>query len=547
MDLSDILHLGSRTYAIPGNPATDVYLLPVSGGADSTALAMLLHEIAPHIPFRMVFTDTGAEEKDTLDMLDRLEKWLGKPIERLQSKGLFELIEEFNGFLPSPTDRYCTRELKLVPFRKWIAQFAGKQKWMCVGIRSDEQFRLAFTLPEVETLMPFVDMGINREWVYQKLSATVGISKSYQTGSRSGCTVCPYQRKSELVGMLQRNPLAFDQGAKCEKLSMIDSSRHSPGVPLWKDTSIAQNWHSLPVPLSDEDIQNEVINFVEARKKVFPERLHYVFFIRDYQDKVIGHEVLPSSVGWRYKTVEPFPRADNEVVYPVKEKTEVRLLGVQHVGVFDIDGRKRIELRSSEGDEAFESACRFADRLGKPWKVSGSSELFDPETQRCWSLKTSWTATVHSTAINPNKLQTAEAPSQGKTEEGNAFPVLFQIDPQSKEATGTVMPFCSPACREAAGTNHGLGETRQGESTSSDFGYTVHCEQCGKEVGSQAGDGQNPGIAKAQREALAKLKLALQECTETGLFDVMTVDVHPDLINAFCDEAGRFELNGKAT
>ena len=293
--------------------------------------------------------------------------------------------------------------------------------------------------------------------------------------------------------------------------------------------------------------EDEVINFVEARKKVFPERLHYVFFIRDYQDKVIGHEVLPSSVGWRYKTVEPFPRADNGVVYPVKEKTEVRLLGVQHVGVFDIDGRKRIELRSSEGDEAFESACRFADRLGKPWKVSGSSELFDPETQRCWSHKTSWTATVHSTAINPNKLQTAEAPSQGKTEEGNAFPVLFQVDPQSKEATGTVMPFCSPACREAAGMNHGLGETRQGESTSSDFGYTVHCEQCGKEVGSQAGDGQNPGIAKAQREALAKLKLALQECTETGLFDVMTVDVHPDLINAFCDEAGRFELNGKAT
>ena len=37
------------TFQIPGNPATDEYLLPVSGGADSAALAMLLHEIAPHI------------------------------------------------------------------------------------------------------------------------------------------------------------------------------------------------------------------------------------------------------------------------------------------------------------------------------------------------------------------------------------------------------------------------------------------------------------------------------------------------------------------
>lgn len=95
----------SGTYQIPGNPETDVYLLPVSGGADSTALAILLHEIAPEIDFRMVFTDTGAEEKETIESLDRLEIWLGKKIERIGEKSLFSLIEEFNGFLPSPRDR----------------------------------------------------------------------------------------------------------------------------------------------------------------------------------------------------------------------------------------------------------------------------------------------------------------------------------------------------------------------------------------------------------------------------------------------------------
>lgn len=350
MDLSDILHLGSRTYAIPGNPATDVYLLPVSGGADSTALAILLHEIAPHIPFRMVFTDTGAEEKDTLDMLDRLEKWLGKPIERLQSKGLFELIEEFNGFLPSPTDRYCTRELKLVPFRKWIAQFAGKQKWMCVGIRSDEQFRLAFTLPEVETLMPFVDMGINREWVYQKLSATVGISKSYQTRSRSGCTVCPYQRKSELVGMLQRNPLAFDQGAKCEKLSMIDSSRHSPGVPLWKDTSIAQNWHSLPVPLSDEDIQKGKLSKSKA-PDLFGSRIF------------VGGEFF----------MDGFPGADEFIWHQRVVCYSPTLHGVKK----QLDGRFQHLLSTSEvygmTEEEVREKARFAI-----WYVELPTDVFDP-------------------------------------------------------------------------------------------------------------------------------------------------------------------------
>lgn len=132
MDLSEIKHL-RQLFVIPGNPATDEYLVPVSGGADSTVLAIVLRELAPEINFRYVFTDTGAEEEETLVALDKLEAWLGKPIERLCNRGLFTLLEDFNSFLPSPRDRYCTRELKLVPFRNWIAQFDGKTKWMWVS------------------------------------------------------------------------------------------------------------------------------------------------------------------------------------------------------------------------------------------------------------------------------------------------------------------------------------------------------------------------------------------------------------------------------
>lgn len=247
--------VNTASYTIPGNPETDVYLLPVSGGADSTALAILLHEIAPEIDFRMVFTDTGAEEKETIEALDRLEIWLGKRIERIGEKSLFSLIDEYKGFLPSPRDRWCTRELKLVPFRAWIKQFEGRQKWMFVGVRADEADRLAFALPEVETEMPFVDLGVDRAWVYRKLSETIGIPRSYQTRSRSGCTVCPYQRKSEIIGLLQRSPREFNRGAECEKLAPVDLRRHAPGVPLWKDTSIAQNWHGLPMPETDDEIE----------------------------------------------------------------------------------------------------------------------------------------------------------------------------------------------------------------------------------------------------------------------------------------------------
>ena len=255
MDLSEVLYLREAAYVVPGNPATDAYILPVSGGSDSCALAILLHEIAPHIPFRMVFTDTGAEERDTLEMLDKLEAYLGKPIERLCGQSLFDLISAFSGFLPSPRDRWCTRELKLVPFRRWLSQFDGQKKWIFVGVRSDEGDRLAFSLPDAETEMPFIDLGITRDWVYRKMASTLGISRSYKTRSRSGCTVCPYQSSQELVGLLQRSPEDFERGERCEKLNIRDKERHQAGIALWNDTAIAQNWHSLPIPDSEETIQ----------------------------------------------------------------------------------------------------------------------------------------------------------------------------------------------------------------------------------------------------------------------------------------------------
>ena len=255
MDLSEVVHLREAAYVVPGNPATDAYILPVSGGSDSAALALLLHEIAPHIPFRMIFTDTGAEEKETLEMLDKLEAYLGKKIERISEKTLFSLIQDYSGFLPSPRDRWCTRALKLVPFRRWISQFDGQQKWVFVAIRSDESDRIAFTLPDAETEMPFIDLGITRDWVYRKLASTVGISRSYQTRSRSGCTVCPYQSSQEIVGLLQRHPEEFERGAQCEKLSARDEARHAPGIPLFSDTPLARNWQSLPMPDSDDSIK----------------------------------------------------------------------------------------------------------------------------------------------------------------------------------------------------------------------------------------------------------------------------------------------------
>lgn len=249
------LDLCRYKYTLPGNYERDLYLLPVSGGGDSAALAILLHAMFPQIPFQMVFTDTLAEEPEIYDVLDRLEHYIGRKIQRIvPEKGLFEIVDSYNGYLPSPQARWCTRMLKLAPFQHWMAQFQGIQKYMFVGIRAEED-RVAFTLNEVSTEMPFVDMGLRREDVFQILSQTIGIPKFYARRTRSGCATCPFQRRSELVGLLQERPVEFLQGERYEKLHADDAARWGDAQPFWKDSArngIAASFQTLPLPDTGE-------------------------------------------------------------------------------------------------------------------------------------------------------------------------------------------------------------------------------------------------------------------------------------------------------
>ena len=57
------------------------HLLGLSGGKDSSALAVYMRDRVPEMEY--FFTDTGKELPETYDFLGRLEAFLGKPIEIL--------------------------------------------------------------------------------------------------------------------------------------------------------------------------------------------------------------------------------------------------------------------------------------------------------------------------------------------------------------------------------------------------------------------------------------------------------------------------------
>lgn len=247
----DAWNVDASWFSLPGKPG-DQHWIPVSGGADSSALAILMRVLYPAVNFKLLFTDTLAEEPEIYTTLDLLEQFLEVPILRLTPElGLYELIEKYGGFMPSGQDRYCTRELKLEPWESFLAsqQQPGETIHTYVGIRADESFRLAFTHASIETHMPFLDLDLRRKDVYAILSATIGIPRAYDRRSRSGCSCCPFQRKTELVGLYQAQPVEFHRGMKIEKLGERDQGRYpSNAVPVSEEVALTENHLSFPVP-----------------------------------------------------------------------------------------------------------------------------------------------------------------------------------------------------------------------------------------------------------------------------------------------------------
>src|SRR5580765_522870 len=123
---------------------TTMHVLGLSGGKDSAALAVFMKQHHSDLPIRYFFTDTGKELPEVYEFLGRLEGFLGTEIKRLNPDRDFDFwLRQYGNFLPSPQVRWCTRQLKLLPFRQWIRPWldAGDAVVSYVAIRADEDHR----------------------------------------------------------------------------------------------------------------------------------------------------------------------------------------------------------------------------------------------------------------------------------------------------------------------------------------------------------------------------------------------------------------------
>ncbi len=198
------------------------HVLGISGGKDSAALAVYLKDKGRVPEMEYFFCDTGHELPEVYDFLDRLEAYLDKPIARLsadshEGKTPFEHhLARYNNFLPSPKERWCTRELKIRPFERFVG---NSTTFSYIAIRADE-FREGYlsSKPNIKPLYPFIQDGITREDVFQILRDTVGIPSYYEWRSRSGCFFCFFQRRQEWIELYRRYPDLYRKAMAFEKV-----------------------------------------------------------------------------------------------------------------------------------------------------------------------------------------------------------------------------------------------------------------------------------------------------------------------------------------
>lgn len=195
------------------------HLLGLSGGKDSSALAIYIRDKYPEIHEKMeyFFADTGAELPETLEFVDILEDYLGKPIVRLNPERDFAYYLKLNGnFLPTLKTRWCTVNLKIRPFEDYVG---NEPAITYVGIRADEPYRQGYISKKqnISARYPFIEDGIKKEDVFAILEkAGVGIPKYYEWRNRSGCFFCFFQQKNEWVGLYERHPDLFERAAAYE-------------------------------------------------------------------------------------------------------------------------------------------------------------------------------------------------------------------------------------------------------------------------------------------------------------------------------------------
>ncbi|MBD0788144.1 phosphoadenosine phosphosulfate reductase family protein [Vibrio sp. Y2-5] len=271
--LEAVLPLVKGCYELPKFPGKKVFIIvPLSGGIDSFSVAYVMLALFPNEPLTFLHADTGTEKYGTKEAFDQFEAITGRKVLKLIPKDdMLTMIANSGSkgnYLPSRTARTCTQKMKTLPFERVYDQLIKMHGpdtvfLNLVGIRADEPTRtgIEWKNKQVATSFPLQALGLVKQDVNQIIDSIHGsLPMYYYNHSRSGCQICIYSRKSELIDSWVKAPELVSRAADLEEVPQATLKVYN-ALPktISEITGIARNWMRFyrPSRLGYEDAEFE--------------------------------------------------------------------------------------------------------------------------------------------------------------------------------------------------------------------------------------------------------------------------------------------------
>jgi hypothetical protein len=173
----------------------------VSAGLSSVLMALKIKEWYPNHNIIFAMSNTSKERQESLDFMNECDKhynigliWIEAVINQERGKGTDFKIVSFNELkrngeifeegikkygVPSKINKWCNRELKVVPLKKFADSIFGLNNYsIAVGLRIDEIDRISKDYKTNNTFYPLIDNKIssrdrNKFWDNQPVKISI--------------------------------------------------------------------------------------------------------------------------------------------------------------------------------------------------------------------------------------------------------------------------------------------------------------------------------------------------------------------------------------
>lgn len=202
----------------------------ISAGYSSLMMAIMMKEWYPDHNIIYVMANTSKERPESLYFMNEVsnlfklnmvwleaefhEKGVGVTYKEVSYENLkvngeiFEIgIKKYG--IPSVVNKWCNRDMKVVPMKKYADDFFGKNNYsIALGIRVDEIDRVGKYYKENNIFYPLIENNIdsrlrNKFWEKQPIKITIPAFKG-------NCDLCFEKSNRKLMTILKEEPLLGD-------------------------------------------------------------------------------------------------------------------------------------------------------------------------------------------------------------------------------------------------------------------------------------------------------------------------------------------------